>query len=59
MRRLTSVKRSTAGTLLAILVLTGAATALSACNTMAGFGQDMRDAGSAVANSADRLKNGD
>lgn len=58
MRR-NSVKRSAASAFLTLFVLAGAAAALSACNTAAGFGQDMRDAGTAVANSADRLKNGE
>ena len=44
--------------LLAIFVLAGAAMTLAACNTAAGFGEDLSAAGRAVTNSADKVKNG-
>ena len=43
---------------LSVLVLVGAAVALSACNTTAGVGQDVSAAGHAVTNSADKVKQG-
>jgi predicted small secreted protein len=48
-----------AGALMTLIALAGAAGSLGACNTAAGFGQDMSQAGHAVTNSADRLKNGE
>jgi entericidin B len=42
--------------LLSLLVLTGAAPLLSACNTTAGAGEDMSDAGHAITGSAERNK---
>ena len=51
------MRKGLASALLAILVLAGAATTLSACNTAAGFGQDMSAAGSALSNSAVKTKN--
>ncbi len=59
MGMLRGAKRSIAGTFLTLLAMAGAAAALSACNTARGFGEDMSAAGSAVANSADRIKNGE
>ena len=41
---------------LALLGVLGLAPALSACNTMAGAGEDMSAAGKAVTNSADKTK---
>ncbi len=41
---------------LSILLLSGVAPLLSACNTTAGFGEDMSSAGHAVTNSAERNK---
>jgi predicted small secreted protein len=41
---------------LCALVLSGAVSVLSACNTMEGAGQDMSSAGHAISNSADRNK---
>jgi predicted small secreted protein len=38
------------------LLLAGAASVLSACNTMAGAGQDIQQGGKALENSADRNK---
>jgi predicted small secreted protein len=46
------------GTALAALMLTGALTMLSACNTTAGLGQDVSNAGHAVTNSAEKVKQG-
>jgi entericidin B len=59
MGSLREAKRTIASTLLTLVVLAGTAAALSACNTAAGFGQDMSAAGQAVANSAERIKNGE
>ena len=41
---------------LALFLLTGAASALSACNTTAGAGEDLSSAGHAITNSAERNK---
>ncbi len=49
--------RDIATGLLALLLLAGAAMALSACNTTAGAGQDVTAAGHAVTNAADKTKN--
>ena len=43
---------------LAAFLLCGALTMLSACNTTAGLGQDVSNAGHAVTNSADKVKQG-
>ncbi len=59
MRKIAGLRRPAAGALMTVLVLAGAAATLGACNTAAGFGQDMSQAGQAVSNSADRLKNGE
>ena len=56
MRTLIDARRGIATALLALSVLAGAATLLSACNTTAGFGQDMSAAGTALTNSAVRTK---
>jgi entericidin B len=42
--------------LLNLVVLSGAAALLSACNTTAGAGQDVSAAGHAVTNSAEKIK---
>jgi entericidin B len=42
----------------AAVVLAGALTELSACNTTAGVGQDVSAAGHALTNSADKVKQG-
>ncbi len=52
------MRKAFASGLLAIFVLAGAAMLLSACNTVAGFGEDMSAAGQAVGNSAEKVKNG-
>jgi predicted small secreted protein len=44
--------------LLNLIVLSGAAALLSACNTTAGVGQDMSATGHAVTNSAEKVKSG-
>jgi predicted small secreted protein len=43
-------------TMLTMLLLTGAASALSACNTTAGAGKDLSAAGRAINNSAEENK---
>ena len=48
--------RTFAKIFLALLLLTGVGTVLSACNTTAGFGEDMSNAGDAVTNSAEKNK---
>ncbi len=59
MGSLREARRTIASILATLAMLAGAAVALSACNTAAGFGQDMSAAGQAVANSAERIKNGE
>jgi entericidin B len=49
-----SMRRSLAYSLLVAFSLVTAAGALSACNTMAGAGQDMQSGGKALENSADK-----
>jgi predicted small secreted protein len=49
--------RTISATLLAVLVL-GAATLVSACNTTAGLGQDVSATGHAVTNGAEKVKQG-
>jgi entericidin B len=44
-------------TLLTVLALAGAASALSACNTTAGAGKDIKAAGQAINESAEEHKN--
>lgn len=51
------MRKGFASAFLGILLLAGAAISLSACNTAAGFGQDMSAAGHAMTNSAERTKN--
>jgi entericidin B len=51
------MRKGFASALLAIFVLAGAAMTLSACNTAAGFGEDMSAAGGALTNSAQKTKN--
>jgi entericidin B len=50
-------RRGLASLLASILLLAGAAAALSACNTTAGAGQDVSATGRAVTNSAEKVKN--
>jgi entericidin B len=50
------MSRTVAKIFLALFLLSGASTLLSACNTVAGAGEDMSSAGHAVTNSADRNK---
>ncbi len=51
-------RRGTARLLVAALLLSGAAVALSACNTTAGVGQDVSATGRALTNTADSAKQG-
>jgi predicted small secreted protein len=44
------------GLLLVVLMLTGAGTILSACNTVAGAGQDVSTVGNAVTSGAQQTK---
>lgn len=50
------MRRAVAKVFLTIFLLGTAATALSACNTMEGAGQDMQSGGRALSNSAERNK---
>jgi len=50
------MKKSIATTFLTLLILTGAASVLSACNTTAGAGKDVEAAGKAINNSAEENK---
>jgi entericidin B len=50
------MRRSIALTSLALLLLAGATTLLSGCNTMRGLGQDTSAAGRALSNSAEETK---
>ena len=59
MRKSVSAKRSAASALLTIAVLAGTVTALSACNTARGFGEDMTAAGHALSNSSERIMHGE
>ena len=45
-----------AGLLLMLLILTGASTMLSACNTVAGAGQDVSTVGNAVSSGAQQTR---
>jgi len=48
--------RFVASWLLALSLLAGVGLTLAACNTAAGFGQDMTQAGHAITNSAEQNK---
>jgi predicted small secreted protein len=48
--------RGLAGLLLVILMLTGAGSILSACNTVAGAGQDVSTVGNAVSSGAQQTR---
>lgn len=48
--------RRTLSIALALAMLAGSASLLSACNTTAGAGQDIANTGSALKNAADRAK---
>ncbi len=50
------MSRTFAQIFLALFLLAGAGTLLSACNTVAGAGEDMSSAGHAVTNSAEKNK---
>jgi entericidin B len=51
-----NMRKTVAKAFLTVFLLTGAATALSACNTTAGAGKDMSAAGRAITNEADKNK---
>jgi len=50
------MRKSLATAFLSLLLLTGAAAILSACNTTAGVGRDLGAAGHAISNSAEENK---
>ena len=50
------MRKNTVTILLTILVLSGAASLLGACNTTAGAGEDISATGHAITNSAERNK---
>ncbi|GEM_PF-2484077 len=56
MSQVRALKRSVAATLATMMLLAGAAIALSACNTTAGAGKDVSATGHAVTNTADDVK---
>jgi entericidin B len=56
--RLQSRKSRRSVALLAVLALSASAGLLSACNTVAGAGQDVSAGGRAVTNSAEKVKSG-
>jgi predicted small secreted protein len=53
-----SMRKDIAVVVLNLVLLSGAAALLSACNTTAGAGQDVSAVGHAVTNSADKVKSG-
>jgi predicted small secreted protein len=52
------MRNSLANLLLIVVLFSGAAALLSACNTTAGAGKDVSAAGHAVTDSADKVKAG-
>ena len=52
------MRKTLAIALLNLVLLSGAAALLSACNTTAGAGKDVSAAGHAVTDSADKVKSG-
>ena len=50
------MRKNIVAVLLSILLLSGAASLLSACNTTAGAGEDISATGHAITNSAERDK---
>jgi len=52
------MRRNVAIVLLNLVLMSGSAALLSACNTTAGAGEDVSAAGHAVTNSADKVKSG-
>ena len=56
MKSLLQFRKSAARALLALVMLGGVATTLSACNTAAGFGEDMSAAGHAITGSTEEPK---
>jgi predicted small secreted protein len=51
-------RRGLAGPLATLILLSGAAVAVSACNTTAGVGKDVSATGNAVTNAAEKTKSG-
>jgi entericidin B len=58
MRDFVRIHTGIATSILSVLVLAGAVTVLSACNTTAGVGKDVSATGHAVTNSAEKVKDG-
>jgi len=58
MAKLHFFHRGLASTVVTLLLLSGAAVSLSACNTTAGVGKDVSATGNAVTNSAEKVKSG-
>jgi entericidin B len=58
MTQLHYFRRGLASTLATLLLLSGVAVALSACNTTAGVGKDVSATGNAVSNTAEKAKSG-
>jgi predicted small secreted protein len=56
MKTRVDVRKRIASACVAALVLAATASLLSACNTAAGFGEDMKAAGGAISNSAQQTK---
>jgi predicted small secreted protein len=50
------MRKALARGFVALILLSGAATALSACNTTEGVGKDMSAGGNAISNSAEKNK---
>ncbi len=50
------MRNAFASGLLAFALLAGASMLLSACNTAAGFGEDMQEAGHALTNKAEKVQ---
>ncbi len=59
MRVLADRRARLASALFALVLFTGSAALLSACNTVAGLGEDTSAAGHAITNSAEKVKHGD
>jgi predicted small secreted protein len=58
MKRLVRIRRQTAGLFVAVFTLAAAASLLSACNTVAGMGQDVSAAGHGVTRGAEKVQSG-
>jgi predicted small secreted protein len=55
-RKLSFPSRSSARLLIALALLSTAAVGLAACNTVAGAGKDVSNAGSAISNTAQNVQ---